>query len=431
MTGAIALASLSVSVAVAQAGSPTPPIAGIAPILPEAPAGATRFAPALADAGAVSSRPAPAATVRFGVSGAVNVLITPTGAPLNPVALAPSGSRWDRGHQWFRAGWSGSGTPRPIGGPVLPGATEPVISPPASAPRAEPAPRPAPRLLGVPARQPGDETPPESAEPVLELAPVTGPSAGESAEAARPAPSGDVPTRDPVSPAVPAGVPIVAPNEPGIWMLENAEGVTVTVVTLVSASRVRGGRLNGYHIGMYPTAGSERADLYSPPTGFIEVTPENRDLRVSEHLTVGQFLTKDQVDVWPKYVALDMRLIDKLELVIQELNAMGVRASRVHVMSGFRTPQYNGPGGDGRAALSRHMWGDAADMWIDDDGDGMMDDLNGDGEVNFTDASLIMRAVDRVEARHPGLVGGAGLYAGSDVRGPYIHIDARGHHARW
>jgi uncharacterized protein YcbK (DUF882 family) len=222
-----------------------------------------------------------------------------------------------------------------------------------------------------------------------------------------------------------------APRSPGIWEIENGLGERVTVITQVPASNARGGRLNGYHIGVYPTAGSGRTDEYAPPEAFVEVTPENRHLPVSTHLTLGQFLTKDQFDVWPKYVALDLRLIDKLELVIQELRAMGVRADRIHVMSGYRTPQYNGPGGDGRAALSRHMWGDAADVWIDGSGDGEMDDLNGDGRIDIDDAAVIMRAVERVEARHPELVGGAGTYPNAPGRGPYIHIDARGHRSRW
>jgi uncharacterized protein YcbK (DUF882 family) len=224
---------------------------------------------------------------------------------------------------------------------------------------------------------------------------------------------------------------VVAPDAPGLWMLETGDGATITVLTQVPATAVRNGRLNGYHIGTYPTEGSSRMDLYAPPTAFIEVTQELRNLPISDHLVLGQFLTKDQFDVWPKYVALDLRLIDKLELVIQELNAMGIRAERLHVMSGFRTPQYNGPGGDGRATLSRHMWGDAADVWIDNVGDGKMDDLNGDGRIDMDDAAVIMRAVERVEKKYPELIGGAGTYPGTTPEGAFIHIDVRGYHSRW
>lgn len=222
---------------------------------------------------------------------------------------------------------------------------------------------------------------------------------------------------------------IVTPAEAGLWLLESGGGTAVTVITRTPARLTGDGRLNGYHIGFYPTTG--RTGAYAPPTAFIEVTPEMVDLPVSENFTVGQFLTKDQVDVWPKYLQLDLRLIDKLELVLQELNAMGIRAERMHVMSGFRTPQYNGPGGDGRAALSRHMWGDAADVWVDNEGLGNMSDLNGDGRIDHDDARVILRAVERVEARYPQLVGGAGLYPTTDTHPPYIHIDARGELARW
>lgn len=220
-------------------------------------------------------------------------------------------------------------------------------------------------------------------------------------------------------------VPDGAPEEPG------APELPLTILTPVPASARRDGVLNGYHIGRYPAEGSGRTDRYAPPTAFIEVTPENQDLHVSDHFRLRHFLTKDQFEVWPKYLVLDLRLIDKLELVLQELNAMGVRADRMHVMSGFRTPQYNGPGEGGRARLSRHTYGDAADVWVDSDGDGYMDDLNGDGRADLEDVTVMLRAVERVEERYPELVGGAGLYVATDAHGPFIHIDARGVHSRW
>jgi uncharacterized protein YcbK (DUF882 family) len=227
-----------------------------------------------------------------------------------------------------------------------------------------------------------------------------------------------------------------APAAPGVWQLvigrdPPATESDLTFVTEVPFARKTNGYLNGYHIGRYPTEGSGRTDRYAPPAGFIEVTPANEDMWISEHFQLKQFITHDQQDVWPKYVALDARLIDKLELVMQELNQMGVRAEHYYIMSGYRTPQYNGPGGDGRAALSRHMYGDAADGWVDNDQNGYMDDLNGDGRVDIRDAAVIRRAVDRVEREHPDLVGGAGLYAATGAHGPFIHIDTRGYRARW
>jgi uncharacterized protein YcbK (DUF882 family) len=227
-----------------------------------------------------------------------------------------------------------------------------------------------------------------------------------------------------------------APREAGIWRIRAGEGEPsgtspLAVITPVPFEHKSGGSINGYRIGHYLTEGSGRSDQYAPPAGFIEVTRENQHFHVSENFQLRQFLTKNQADIWPKYVALDLRLIDKLELVLQELNAMGIRADRMHVMSGFRTPEYNGPGRGGRAALSRHTYGDAADVWVDNDGNGYMDDLNGDGVVDIRDAQLMLRAVERVEQRFPELVGGAGVYVATSAHGPFIHIDVRGTRSRW
>src|SRR5678816_4706945 len=85
-----------------------------------------------------------------------------------------------------------------------------------------------------------------------------------------------------------------------------------------------------------------------------------------------------QYDVWPKYLLVEPKLLDKLELTIAELEKEGHHVDHVFVMSGFRTPRYNEGGGNtgGRANLSRHMYGDASDVYVDNDRDGQPDDLN-------------------------------------------------------
>ncbi len=225
-----------------------------------------------------------------------------------------------------------------------------------------------------------------------------------------------------------------APEQPGIWMLapedEELEDGAPAVITPIHFDGSRR-HLNGYHIGRYPARKDGLSGRYAPPEFFIEVTPRNQDFAVSKHFRLRQFLTKDQFDVWPKYLVLDLRLVDKLELVLLELRAMGYPAKKLHVMSGFRTPQYNGPGGKGRAKFSRHTYGDAADVWLDDDGDGLMDDLDRNGRIDVEDARVLTQAVERVEERHPELVGGYGLYPANRAHGPFVHIDVRGTPARW
>ena len=203
----------------------------------------------------------------------------------------------------------------------------------------------------------------------------------------------------------------------------------------------RSGRIGSYLLGSWPgerargRVGPSKApaDRYANPRGFIQVTQANQGTQVSEHFQLRHFLTKNQPNVWPKYLLLEMRLIDKLELVLNDLQSRGINTGGVTVMSGFRTPSYNAGGGNtaGRADLSRHMYGDAADIYIDNDGDGSMDDLNGDGRVNAGDARFIQDAVDRVEKQHPELIGGAGVYVACCGHGPFIHIDTRGYRARW
>jgi uncharacterized protein YcbK (DUF882 family) len=194
------------------------------------------------------------------------------------------------------------------------------------------------------------------------------------------------------------------------------------------------GRIGSYRLGSWPYEGlTPRSPSYASPKGFIEVTPENFGTRVSEHFTVGEFLTKDQREVWPKYLVLDRRLLDKLELTIAELNRMGYPVKDLSIMSGFRTPVYNerGVGAGGRSAVSRHQYGDASDVYPDDDQDGRLDDLNRDGRVDLKDARILASAAEAVERKNPQLVGGIGIYPATSTHGPFVHIDARGTRARW
>ncbi len=208
-----------------------------------------------------------------------------------------------------------------------------------------------------------------------------------------------------------------------------------SLITMRSFRDKIAGSVGDYRVGFWPEESGRlvKSDAYENPEGFIEVTPENQDTRISEHFKLRDFLTHDQNDVWPKYIVLREPLLDKLELVISDLQSHGVPARNVQVLSGFRTPEHNLALGDesGRARDSRHQFGDAADIIIDSDGDGRMDDLNHDGRVDFRDARVILAAVERVEAQYPDLVGGVGLYHSNGSHGPFAHIDVRGSRARW
>ena len=226
----------------------------------------------------------------------------------------------------------------------------------------------------------------------------------------------------------------VVPDRPGVFhAAEDIMGRPFAFISLIPFAAKDGGAVGDYRVGYWPGERRRtRSQAYENPEGFIEVTAENQDTYVSEHFRLRDFLTKDQHDVWPKYLVLRIDLLDKLELVISELEEQGIPVERMVVMSGFRTPQYNARGvGKGRVKDSRHQFGDAADVFVDNDGNGRMDDLNRDGRIDTRDVSVIAAAVDRVERKHPDLAGGVGRYRATRAHGPFAHIDVRGHRARW
>ena len=215
-------------------------------------------------------------------------------------------------------------------------------------------------------------------------------------------------------------------------LVEAPRADDVSAVPQLSFDAVRNGMLNGYRLGHWPHEGSRPPEGYAPPRTFYEVTPETRNVRLSRRFVLGQFLTKDQPAVWPKYVAVEPRLIEKLEAIADLLKRLGM-PSEIRIMSGFRTPRYNALDvrRGGRARDSRHMYGDAADVYVDADGDGVMDDLDGDGRVGIGDSRTLLAIAERVEEDEPQLVGGLSAYPTTATHGPFVHVDARGYRARW
>ncbi len=225
------------------------------------------------------------------------------------------------------------------------------------------------------------------------------------------------------------GERLIAPPEPGFYQLAvMRDGVRrvvgdLTVAVLVPFEKKQGPILDGYTIGTFlaERIGGVEEDL---PEGFVRVDSRTANLPVSKHLRLGDFLTKDNQDVWPRYAAIDARLLDKLELVIDAIGELrgdtsGVRVE-IDVHSAFRTPFYNTRNRFARD--SRHTHGDAIDVAID---------ANGDGRITRSDTRLVALAVERIESLHPDLVGGMGLYTSARYNQAFVHIDTRGSKARW
>lgn len=226
-----------------------------------------------------------------------------------------------------------------------------------------------------------------------------------------------------------------APDNPGIVPLrlaseDDSRVAHLNVLVLHPRSHVVGEELHGFRIGRYREKPLGGNSVYLPPSGFIEVGPGDHDVLVSPHFTLGQFLCK-QLGT-PSYLALSMPLVAKLEEVLAAVNDAGYAVETLHVMSGYRTPAYNASIGN-KTVYSRHLWGDAADVFVDVDGNGYMDDLDGNGRSNLEDARLLSQIVDRVEGtRRAGVQpGGVAVYRANAVHGPFVHVDARGYRARW
>ena len=228
------------------------------------------------------------------------------------------------------------------------------------------------------------------------------------------------------------GAAVSTPLVPGFYYLTLIKGGERQILREPAIAVMRpfheklGVMLNGYRIGTYlgERLRGVRVDR-ERPDGFLEVWPQYMDLAVSKHLRLRHFLTHDdQANVWPKYVALDARLLDKLELVFSTLErqrAADAPPLDLDVHSGYRTPAHNNR--VIRAARdSRHQYGDAADVVVD---------ANGNGYIDRSDHRLVVAAVDEVERVHPDLVGGLGIYASRNYPTPYVHIDARGKRSRW
>jgi hypothetical protein len=226
-----------------------------------------------------------------------------------------------------------------------------------------------------------------------------------------------------------------SPSEPGLYPIkvvapDGHDTVMLQAFVVVPYDQLQGDLLNGYRVGHYPEKSFRGLVAYKPPTGFIEVTRENENVLVSPHFRLKQFLCKQPAGS-RKYIVLNERLLLALEQALERVNEAGYRATTFNILSGYRTPAYNGSLGNVR--YSMHQWGTAADIFIDENGDGVMDDLNGDGRSDIRDAEVLYRLVEDAAGRPEtqGLIGGLSKYPSTAQHGPFVHIDVRDGKARW
>ncbi|MEM8964532.1 MAG: hypothetical protein AAGD38_23800 [Acidobacteriota bacterium] len=218
-----------------------------------------------------------------------------------------------------------------------------------------------------------------------------------------------------------------APRRPGIE--------SVTIATRRSSIELRmlvltpydgRKRVKGFRVGAYEREPLRGDPVYERPRGLFRVDRDDVDLALSPHFRLAPFLSR-QTDDFPQYVLVDTRLLLKLELLLERVNGAGIDASTFGILSGYRTPHHHEKSGN-TTTYSRHLYGYAADIVIDRNGDGIMDDIDGDGRVTRRDVerlAAILEASDLPEYL-PG-----GLSVSTRARGPFLHVDARGTQVRW
>lgn len=206
--------------------------------------------------------------------------------------------------------------------------------------------------------------------------------------------------------------------------------LTLTLVNVVPYDQMQNGKLEGYRIGEYNAKPLKGLEQYERPKGFIRLSDQKGELQVSDHYRMKDFQCK--LDGTTKYLILRTDALVKLEILQHELAQRGVTFDRFTVMSGYRTPYYNSKIGN-ETGYSRHLYGDAMDIYVDQNRDGNMDDVNRDGRIDSSDARFILRIAEEIDNSQEWgwLKGGAGVYHANSAHGPYIHVDARGYVARW
>lgn len=225
------------------------------------------------------------------------------------------------------------------------------------------------------------------------------------------------------------------PLKPGVYSAEllapgGAQPLTLRAFVLLPYDPLRSQKLNGYRIGRYPLEAWKGKVRYEAPRGWVEATPDLLDLRVSPHFRLGQFVCK-QAGGLRRYLVLDSRLLRKLERLLAAVNEAGHDCQTLAVLSGYRTPVYNRRLGN--APYSGHLFGWAADVYVDADRNGWMDDVNQDGRSNLADAYWLFQLAENLDRAPEGAdaVGGLGLYPTAAQHGPFVHVDVRGRPARW
>ena len=226
----------------------------------------------------------------------------------------------------------------------------------------------------------------------------------------------------------PNSIAVYAPENAGFYslVLSNNKTSKRLLVIVKKPFNANNKQLNNYQIGLYP-APYKGYTQYSAPNGFIEIFEKDLTRQLTPHVQVKNVICK-QVSGFPKYLYVNNDGLMMLEDLLSFVQNEGIKVSKFAFISGYRTPHYNRSIGNGKH--SRHQYGDAFDLYIDEDGDGRMDDLNGDGKLTIADVDVLYKVFEKFQ-KQSRYNGGIGRYKPASHHGGFVHIDNRGFTARW
>lgn len=207
--------------------------------------------------------------------------------------------------------------------------------------------------------------------------------------------------------------------------------IKINVFVLHPHQKKNGQYLEDFRIGHYPEIPAEKREHYVKPEGFLKIEESLLEVNLTPHFTMKQFLTR-QSNKLPQFIAIQESLLLKLEFFLAEVNNAGYPAETFGIVSLYRSPYFNKKLGN-NSDFSRHLFGDAADIYIDNSGNEWMDDLDGDGNSTIADSDILYDLAVKFDQKEEfaDLQGGVSSYKGNGVRGPFIHIDTRGFHISW
>jgi uncharacterized protein YcbK (DUF882 family) len=226
-----------------------------------------------------------------------------------------------------------------------------------------------------------------------------------------------------------------APQNPGRHQLKCSitpghKTIRINAFVMVPYEELEGGRLYGTKMGSYPAKNRKSTSFETPP-GFVVLTHSNRNTQLSPHFRLHQFVQANSKNEY-QFLALDEKLLLKLELIVNEVNKHDHPTPTLRILSGFRSPKKNRK--IRAEKYSYHLMGKAVDFIVDSDPvDNIMDDLSQDGHVNPADGKVVYGWINELfkDPRYQDLQGGLGFYKKSKTHGPFLHTDVRGHPTRW